>query len=112
MHRGEIGHYSETTVHSEVVRAFIPNPLPPQPPIDLAGPLQQLLESAALALGGLDVVSSILPDGALLPYSYVRKEAVLSSQIEGSQSSLSDLLVFALERATGVPQDDVREVSN
>lgn len=112
MHRGEIGHYSETTVHSEVVRAFIPNPLPPQPPIDLAGPLQQLVESAALALGGLDVVSSILPDGALLPYSYVRKEAVLSSQIEGSQSSLSDLLVFELERATGVPQDDVREVSN
>jgi Fic family protein len=90
----------------------MPKPLPPQPPIDLAGPLQQLLESALLALGGLDVVSSILPDGGILLYSYVRKEAVLSSQIEGSQSSLSDLLRLELERATGVPQDDVREVSN
>ena len=112
MHRGNVGHYSETTVHSEVVRAFIPKPLPPEPPIALAGPLQQLLESAVLALGRLDVVSSILPDAALYLYSYVRKEAVLSSQIEGTQSSMSDLLVFELERAPGVPPADVSEVLN
>ena len=112
MHRGEIGHYNVTSVGSEAVRAFVPMSLPPQPPLVLAGPLQQLLESAVLALGRLDGVSSILPDEALFLYTYVRKEAVLSSQIEGTQSSLSDLLVFELEGAPAVPPDDVHEVSN
>ena len=65
-----------------------------------------------LALGRLDGVSTLLPDEALFLYAYVRKEAVLSSQIEGTQSSLSDLLLFELEEAPGVPLDDVREVSN
>ena len=65
-----------------------------------------------LTLGRLDGVSTLLPDEALFLYAYVRKEAVLSSQIEGTQSSLSDLLLFELEEATGVPLDDVREVSN
>ena len=112
MHRGEIGHYNVASVGSEAVRAFVPKPLPPKPPLDLSGPLQQLLESAVLALGRLDGVSSILPDEALFLYTYVRKEAVLSSQIEGTQSSLSDLLVFELEGAPAVPRDDVNEVSN
>ena len=78
----------------------------------LEGPLQQALESAVLALGRLDGVSTLLPDMSLFLYTYVRKEAVLSSQIEGSQSSLSDLLLFELEEAPGVPLDDVVEISN
>jgi len=65
------------------VRAFVPAPLPPVPPLVLDGPLQQAMESAVLALGRLDGVSALLPDKALFLYAYVRKEAVLSSQIEG-----------------------------
>ena len=112
MQRGEIGSYDVTNVGSESVRAFVPMPLPPQPPLVLAGTLQQLLESAVLALGRLDGVSTLLPDKAIFLYTYVRKEAVLSSQIEGTQSSLSDLLLFELEGTPGVLPDDVREISN
>ena len=112
MQRGEIGGYDVTSFGSEQVRAFVPLPLPPQPPLVLEGSLQQLLEAAVLALGRLDGVSTLLPDEALFLYAYVRKEAVLSSQIEGTQSSLSDLLLFELEEAPGVPLDDVREASN
>jgi len=74
--------------------------------------VQRLLERASLALGRLDSVSTLLPDTDLFLYVYVRKEAVLSSQIEGTQSSLSDLLLFELDQAPGVPIDDVTEVSN
>jgi len=70
------------------------------------------MENAVLALGRLDGVSAHLPDTSLFLYTYVRKEAVLSSQIEGTQSSLSDLLLFELDEAPGVPLDDVTEVSN
>jgi len=94
------------------VRAFVPVPLPPVPPLVLDGPFQQAIESAVLALGRLDGVSTLLPDKSLFLYAYVRKEAVLSSQIEGTQSSLSDLLLFELDEAPGVPLDDVVEVSN
>lgn len=76
------------------------------------GALQQALEPALLALGRLDGISTLLPDTAIFLYTYVRKEAVLSSQIEGTQSSLSDLLLFEIEEAPGVPLDDVVEVSN
>ncbi len=112
MQRGEIGRYDVTSVGGERVRAFMPAPLPPNPALVLDGPLQQALESAVLALGRLDGVSTLLPDEALFLYAYVRKEAVLSSQIEGTQSSLSDLLLFELDEAPGVPFDDVIEVSN
>jgi Fic family protein len=100
-----------TAVGGERVRAFVPSPLPPVPPIDLA-PFQGLLDRANQALGRLDGVASILPDTPLFLYMYVCKEAVLSSQIEGTQSSLSDLLLFEADEAPGVPLDDVREVSN
>ena len=70
------------------------------------------LEAATLALGRLDAISTLLPDDAIFLYAYVRKEAVLSSQIEGTQSTLSDLLLFELEEAPGVPVEDVVEVSN
>ena len=112
MNRGETGRYEAVTAGGESVRAFIPTPLPPDPPLVLDGGLQPLLEAAVLALGRLDGVSTLLPDKSLFLYSYVRKEAVLSSQIEGTQSSLSDLLLFELEEAPGVPLDDVVEVSN
>jgi Fic family protein len=75
-------------------------------------PRQKRLEQATVALGRLDGISVLLPDPHLFLYSYVRREAVLSSQIEGTQSSLSDLLLFELEDAPGAPFDDVVEVSN
>ena len=112
MQRGEIGQYQITDVAGEQVRAFVPDPLPPVLPLVLEGPLQKSLEAATLALGRLDGVSAHLPDKALFLYAYVRKEAVLSSQIEGTQSSLSDLLLFELDEVPGVPLDDVVEVSN
>ncbi len=112
MKRGETGSYELTSVGGERVRAFVPTPLPPDPPLVFAGDLQATLEAALLALGRLDGVSTLLPDKSLFLYAYVRKEAVLSSQIEGTQSSLSDLLLFELEEAPGVPLDDVVEVSN
>ena len=92
--------------------AFIPAPLPPDPPLLIDARLQDLLDEANQALGRLDGVTLLLPDPGQFLYSYVRKEAVLSSQIEGTQSSLSDLLLFENEAAPGVPLDDVEETSN
>ena len=112
MQRGEIGRYETTIAGGEQVRAFVPPPLPPVPPPALDGPLQQALEAAALAIGRLDAIAMNLPDKDVFLYSYVRKEAVLSSQIEGTQSSLSDLLRFELDEAPGGLPDDVVEVSN
>jgi Fic family protein len=99
-------------VAGEAVRAFVPDELPPRAPLILAPPLQESLDRALVALGRLDSVSTLLPATSLFLYTYVRKEAVLSSQIEGTQSSLSDLLLFELEEAPGVPIDDVTEVSS
>ena len=96
----------------EQCRAFVPDPLPPEPPIEMDGRLREAMDRALVALGRLDSVSTLLPDTSLFLYMYVRKEAVLSSQIEGTQSSLSDLLLFESEEAPGVPLDDVTEVSN
>lgn len=112
MQRKETGSYHVTSVAGERVRAFVPAPLPPRPALELHGPLQQMLESAVLALGRLDSIATLLSDESLFLHAYVRKEAVLSSQIEGTQSSLSDLFLYELDEAPGVPVDDVREVSN
>ena len=112
MKRGETGRYEATVTGGETIRAFVPAPLPPVPPLKLDGPLHGALENAVLSLGRLDGVSTHLPDPSLFLYTYIRKEAVLSSQIEGTQSSLSDLLLFELDEAPGVPLDDVTEVSN
>ncbi len=112
MERGLTGHYESTGVSGERVKAFVPDPLPPDPPLNFTPTLQAGLERALLALGRLDGVSELLPDTRLFLYSYVRKEAVLSSRIEGTQSSLSDLLLFELDEVPGVPLDDVVEVSN
>jgi len=112
MKRSTTGTYHTTATAGEQVRAFVPLPLPPVPPLEIAGARQRLLERATLAVGRLDSISTLLPDPHLFLYSYVRREAVLSSQIEGTQSSLSDLLLFELEEAPGSPLDDVVEVSN
>jgi len=93
-------------------QAFVPAPLPPDPPVQFSPKLQAALERAVLALGRLDGITVLLPDPGLFIYTYVRKEAVLSSQIEGTQSSLSDLLLFENEAAPGVPASDAQEVDN
>lgn len=113
MKRGATGRDETATVGGETVQTFVPAPLPPVPPLDLGGNRHALLEQATLALGRLDGVTALLPDTALFLYSYVRKEALLSSQIEGTQSSLSELLLFELEGTPGVPRSgDVEEVSS
>lgn len=111
MERGLTGYYVTHKTFGETVRAFVPHPLPPEPPLAVDGDLGELLDAAAVAVGRLDGISAVLPDPQLFLYSYVRKEAVLSSQIEGTQSSLSDLLLYEFEGAPGAPLDDAREVS-
>jgi Fic family protein len=106
-----LGAYIETNTGGERVRAYVPAPLPPDPPLDL-GHLMRPYERALAAVGRLDGVTTILPSTPLFLYMYVRKEALLSSQIEGTQSSLSDLLLFENDEAPTVALDDVTEVSN
>jgi Fic family protein len=113
MKRGLTGHYVPLpSAGGEKAHAFVPNPLPPLPTLELDAEIQELIERAMLAIGRLDGLTTVLPDPEIFLYSYVRKEAVLSSQIEGTQSSLSDLMLFEMEGVAGVPVDDVQEVSN
>lgn len=112
MKRGLTGHYVPVSSTGEECRAFVPKPLPPDPPLVWDGELLDLHGQATLALGRLDGLAAILPKTGLFLYSYIRKEAVLSSQIEGTQSSLSELLLFESAASPGVPLDDVLEVSN
>lgn len=112
MIRSSSGHYESHSVGGETIRAFVPDALPPVPTVDLSGDRLLLLERATVACGRLDGISALLPDPDVFLYAYVRREALLSSQIEGTQSSLADLLLFELEVAPGVPLDDVAEVSN
>jgi len=112
MKRDLQGRYITISKVGETVRAFVPASLPPRPPICWTPELRDKFDQALLALGRLDGVSTLLPDTSMFLYMYVRKEAVLSSMIEGTQSSLSDLLVFELDQQPGAPLDDVREVSN
>src|SRR5277367_5609494 len=106
-----LGTYISTTTAGETVRAFVPAPLPPNPRVDLSG-LYQQLDRANQALGRLDGLTTLLPNTQLFLYLYVRKEALLSSQIEGTKSSFSDLLLFENAAEPSVPIDDVEEVSN
>ncbi len=112
MKRDLQGHYVTVSTAGEKAQAFVPAPLPPNPPVAWTPELHNKFDKALLALGRLDSVSSLLPNTSLFLYMYVRKEAVLSSMIEGTQSSLSDLLLFELDEKPGVPLDDVQEVSN
>ena len=112
MRRKLQGKYVTISTIGEKAQAFVPAPLPPRPPVDWTPALREKFDRALLALGRLDSVSTLLPDTSLFLYMYIRKEAVLSSMIEGTQSSLSDLLMFELEQEPGVPLEDAREVSN
>jgi Fic family protein len=109
--RSDTGRYVTSIAGSEEVRAFVPAPLPPVPALELIGGVRNSLDQGLLALGRLDGAAGTLPDAHLLLYTYVRKEAVLSSQIEGTQSTLDDLLAHELGEAPGVPIGDVTEVS-
>jgi Fic family protein len=112
MNRGLTGEFTVKQTGDEAVRAFVPHPLPPKPPLDIDPSLREAFDLTLLALGRLDSIATLLPDIDLFLYMYIRKEAVLSSQIEGTQTSLSDLLLFELKEAPGAPLDDVVEVSN
>lgn len=113
MKRGLTGSYQTISlVGGEECKAFLPQPLPPEPPVDFDSDLQELYERALLAVGGLCNLSTILPDTLLFIYNYVRKEALLSSQIEGTQSSLDELLLYESTDSPGVPIDDLQEVIN
>lgn len=106
------GRFVTTAVAGEKVRAFVPDALPPSPSsLDLASLLGPLT-GAERALGRLDGITLLLPSQDLFLYMYARKEAVLSSQIEGTQSTLADLLRFETDAQAGAPFTDVREVSN
>ena len=106
-----IGQTVKSSTAGETYFAYIPKPLPPKPALQLES-IYPLLDQANIAIGRLDGIGNILPDQELFLYMYIRKEAVLSSQIEGTQSSLSDLLMYENEEVPGVPEYDVIEVSN
>ena len=106
------GSYVDAFADGKRVRAFVPERMPPTVPVAMEGAMLDLFWEASVALGGLRQVSSQLPDIAIFLYSYVRKEALLSSQIEGTNSTLSQFLEHELSAASGVPNDDVTEVSN
>ena len=108
--KNRIGQLLKGSAAGEMYYAYLPKPLPPDPELDMAG-LYPLLDQANTALGRLDGMSMVLPEPSLFLYMYVRKEAVLSSQIENTRSSLSDLLLFENSEAPGAPMDDVVEVS-
>ena len=112
MNRGLTGEFVVQRYGDEEVRSFVPYPLPPKPALEIDPGLREELDQALISLGRLDSVATILPDIDLFLYTYVRKEAVLSAQIEGTRSSLSDLLLFELDEVPGVPLDDVIEVSS
>jgi Fic family protein len=112
MKRGLQGKLVQQGLRQEVFKTLIPRPLPPAPPIEFSAEFLDLMEKANLALGRLDGLARLLPDLQLFLYFYLRKEAVLSSQIEGTQSSLSELLLFENDQLGGAPTQDVVEVSN
>ena len=106
-----IGVYVTQSVVGEPYKAYIPPSLPLEPPIDLTS-LYPYLEKATLALAELNSIHKSIPNTALFIYMYVRKEALLSSQIEGTQSSFSDLMLFEHLQKPEVSLEDVEEVSN
>lgn len=106
------GVFRRTSSGGETYYTFYPHPLSPDPPVAVDPTLQGLLDTANQALGRLDGVTLLLPDPDQFIYTYVRKEAVLSSQIEGTQSSLSDLLLFEHDEAPSALVPDARETCN
>lgn len=106
------GRYERTTAGGEEVSAFVPHPLPPaEPALALEGQLAERLRAAQRALDRLDLAGEMVPSVDWFIYAFVRKEAVLSSQIEGTQATLVDLLTFEAEESRR-PNADVEEVCN
>ena len=112
MERSLQGRFVLANTVGESVRAFVPAPLPPSPPVQWTTRLRNKFDQALIEIGRLDGISALLPDISVLVYMYIRQEAVLSSMIEGTQSSLSDLLRYEVDQTANVPIDDVEEVSN
>jgi Fic family protein len=114
--RRETGEYSTTIAGGEAVRAFVPYPLPPRdPPLDLSGVLAERLRTAEQALVRLELAGAMVPSMDWFLYAFVRKEAVISSQIEGTQATLVDLLTFEAtegDTSPAPPSADVEEVCN
>ena len=106
-----LGTYISNNIGGEKYKAFVPQKLPPTPPVDIKK-LYPALDKATKSLGQLDNSTELVPNIELFIYMYVRKEALLSSQIEGTQSSFSDLLLYENKQTPGVPTSDVEEVSN
>ena len=111
MKRALQGRYVKVATAGEAFQAFVPAPFPPRPAIDWTPALRARFDAALVELGRLDAVTDLLPNVQLVLYSFVRKEAVFSSMIEGTQSSLADLMLFELDEQPGVPVEDAREVS-
>ena len=113
MARRETGRYEVTTVAGEQVRAFVPYPLPPsRPPLVIDGALAERVSAAEQALSRLELAGEMVPSLDWFIYAFVRKEAVLSSQIEGTQATLMDLMSFEASGDESPPNADVEEVCN
>jgi Fic family protein len=110
--QGRFGNYATHTFSGQPYKAFVPPPLPPNPSLQLRDKHVDLMERANRALGRLDGAISVLPDTSLFLHFYLRKEALFSSQIEGTQASFSDLLLFENKEPPNVPVEDIKEVSS
>jgi Fic family protein len=110
--KDRVGIFEKRTTANESFRTYTPKPLPLKPPLILNLKILDLLEKANQALGRLDMLGDVLPDTDLFIYLYVRKEALLSSQIEGTQSSLSDLLLYEAEARKSPASADLKDVVN
>ena len=112
MEREIRGHYLIGEFAGRLVRPYLPPPLPPEPPLQITAQIQELIDECNLALGKLNAISVLLPDESLFIYSYQRKEAILSSQIEGINSTLPDLFQHELRDSDHEEPGDTTEVSN
>ena len=112
MEREIKGQYLIGEFGGRLVRPYLPPPLPPQPPLQISADTQELIDQCNLALGKLNAISVLLPDESLFVYSYQRKEAILSSQIEGINSTLPDLFQHELRDSDPEEPGDTTDVSN
>ena len=108
MKRNLQGYYIPISTVGEKAKAFVPSELPPIPDIIWSPELRSKFDEALLSLGRLDGITNFLPDTSLFLYMYVRKKLL----IEGTQSSIYDILIFELEKQANVKLDDVQEISN
>lgn len=107
------GVYEPTEVAGEAIEAFVPHPLPPsRPQLEITGDLVAQLQTAQTNLASLEAAGRMVPSLDWFVYAFVRKEAVISSQIEGTQASLDDLLASEAEARSTAPPEHVEEICN